>query len=274
LSEETEELISGVKGKIAELRGSVELLRYNFSVYAPLVDTGIDCLIGDGKGNYKEIQVKYREDHARFRLKAFKPRDSLYIMCYLNTRHDETYWVIPSKIFEKMASHTKRYVHLRIGKEGSESYEALRKYQRNLSQLLKGATRATRQTVQQRIKELQFKPKDFEYYLCNVLFVAGAPTATEFILTNLDYDLSNRFSPADLKKTKQGIPRWKENAVVAITNLRRKKLVEEVTKNVFMLTSKGRKFVEVSIPKPLQFRWTNEFKALSWYDVPKKAGQS
>ena len=73
---EIEELESGVKGKKGELIVIGELLTRGLQVYLPVVDSGIDCVVDVGGGNYKEVQIKYREDSHNFRVRAFKPRDT------------------------------------------------------------------------------------------------------------------------------------------------------------------------------------------------------
>lgn len=243
MSEEAEELISGVKGKLGELKGLGELLRFGYSVYTPIVDTGIDCLVDVGRGNYKEVQVKYREDHGLFQVKDFQPRDSFYIMCYLSTRYGENYWVIPSKIFAQMASRSKGFMRLQIGKEGSESYEALRNYRENLHQLLAGAPKGTRQTVtsvRERIKGPYFTQKDFERFICAQLSITRAPkTRKQITEAVFNQYLQGKLSAADQQNIKSGQPRWRSTADWAISNLKRRGMIKDVAKNQYVLTEKG-----------------------------------
>jgi len=81
--EDSEELESSVKGKQAELIVIGRLLEKGFTVYTPLIDVGTDCLVDVDGGNYKEIQVKYREDNPVFLARKFAPRENFYIICYL-----------------------------------------------------------------------------------------------------------------------------------------------------------------------------------------------
>ncbi len=76
------EIGSGVKGKQAELIVFGKLLERGYKVYTPMVDIGIDCLVDVGGGNYKEIQIKSREDSPVFTARKFKPRDNFYFVCF------------------------------------------------------------------------------------------------------------------------------------------------------------------------------------------------
>jgi predicted transcriptional regulator len=246
MSEDSDELISGVKGKLGELKGLGALLRFGYSVYTPVVDTGIDCLVDVGKGNYKEIQVKYREDSGLFQAKEFQSRDSFYVMCYLSTRYGETFWVIPSKVFSQRATHNKGYARLHIGKEGSESYEALRNYRENLHQLLTGATKETRQTVstvRRRIKEQHFTKPELRKWICSLLAITNVPKSRKQIVNWLFNQLQGQLKEADLQRIKSGQPRWEKNARWAITSLKQEGMIRDVAKNQYVLTEKGRRFV-------------------------------
>jgi len=247
LAEETEELVSGVKGKLGELKGLGALLRFGYSVYTPVVDTGIDCLVDVGKGKYREVQVKYREDHGLFQVKEFEPRDSFYIMCYLSTRYGETYWIIPSKTFAQLATRSKGHMRVQIGKEGSPNYERLRNYRENLSQLLTGSTKETQETVstlRERIKEPHLKEQDYEKVILRYLYFADAEgkllarsDMTDWVRTSFKRD----FSSADWTKLKSGGTRWEKMAHWAISNLKRQGLIEAVEKNQYRITDKGSK---------------------------------
>jgi hypothetical protein len=245
MSEAAEELISGVKGKLGELKGLGALLSYGYAVYTPVVDTGIDCLVDVGKGNYKEIQVKYSQERGLFQVKAsrFQTRDSYYIMC--NT--PETYWVIPSKVFSKMAAHTTGYLRLQIGREGSESYEALRHYRENLNQLLTGAPKDTKQTVstvRERIKEPHLKQQNYQWSIMERLNVVKAPLTGKQIIEWVYSDLKSDFSEADLAKLRSGGTRWEKTARWAITNLTRSGFIERKEKNQYVITPKGRGLIQ------------------------------
>ncbi len=84
------EIGTDTKGKQGELIVLGELLRRGYKVYTPMVDSGIDCLVDVGEGNYKEIQIKYRENEPIFQARRFKPRDNFYFVCYLKTLHGTT----------------------------------------------------------------------------------------------------------------------------------------------------------------------------------------
>ena len=98
VQEDEEDLESSVKGKHAELMVIGKLLEQGFTIYTPLLDVGIDCLVDVGGGSYKEIQVKYRETNATFLARKFTPRESFYVICYLRTIRSEDIWVIPGKV--------------------------------------------------------------------------------------------------------------------------------------------------------------------------------
>lgn len=100
--EQPEELESGVKGKQGELRVFGMLLERGFSVYQPMVDTGIDCIIDVGNGNYKEIQVKSRTKTPLFQVRKTTPRNNLFVICFLMSKTEV--WVIPSKVFFERGS--------------------------------------------------------------------------------------------------------------------------------------------------------------------------
>jgi len=245
MSEDTEELISGVKGKLGELKGLGALLQFGYSVYTPVVDTGIDCLVDVGKGNYKEIQVKYSQDRGLFQVRdsKFQPRDSFYIMCST----PQTYWLIPSKLFSKMAAHTTGYLRLQIGKEGTTSYEALRNYRENLNQLLTGAPRDTRQTVttvRERIKGPHLKQKDYESMILQGLTHEKRPMTGKQIIEFIWYAFHDKFSEADMAKLKSGGTRWEKTARWAVTNLAAKGFIEATEKNQYVFTDKGRVLVK------------------------------
>ena len=108
-----------------------ELLKRGFQVYQPMVDTGIDCLVDVGKSNYKEIQIKSREDDAVFTPRIFKPRNNFFLICSVNSKRGNFLWVFPSTVFYDNASQSKskkgkEYLQLRIGAEGSETFERFR----------------------------------------------------------------------------------------------------------------------------------------------------
>jgi len=137
-------------GKEGELRVIGELLRQGFDVYLPAVDIGgIDCIIKTDVG-YQEIQIKTRESAQiiLFQAREFKPRDNFFIVCY-NLREPNTFWVIPSKIFERESRivKTKRYKAFRLvlGGENSRMRRKLQLYKDNFFQLREGTREAIKE---------------------------------------------------------------------------------------------------------------------------------
>ena len=248
LAETPEDLGSGEKGKLAELRVFGELLKRGFRVYTPMVDSeGIDCLVDVGEGNYKEIQVKWREKNPLFQVRRYNPRPSFYIVCCLGTGSEGEMWVIPSKAFYDMGKRAKadsrEYIRLVIGKEGHESYEKLRQYSFNFAQLLKGATKEVKEVVEhasKRIEEPHFKQQDFERAILEILTNERAPMARKRIIEWVGSSLKDRFSKADMDGISSGKARWYKNADWAITNLKRKGIIQAIQKNQYTITDKGR----------------------------------
>jgi hypothetical protein len=253
-----EELGSGAKGKQAELRVFGELLRKNFQVYTPMVDSeGIDCLVDVGKGNYKEIQVKWREKTPLFQLRKFTPRLSFYIVCCLGAGSESEMWVIPSHAFFDMGSPAKAngrdYVRLAIGKEGSESYEKLRHYRFNFMQLLRGATPEVRNTVQQakktiakRIADTHLKVEDYEREILELLSFQPKPLTRKEIIEYVYARLQTRLSKADWAEIESGGARWKSTAAWAISNLKKRGLIKPVSKNQYVLSELVRQELRMS----------------------------
>jgi len=73
-----------------------------------------------GEGNYKEIQIKYRENEPIFQARDFKkPRDNFYVICFLRGKHGDDFWIVPSALFKQLAKPSKtgnrEYLQLRIG---------------------------------------------------------------------------------------------------------------------------------------------------------------
>jgi hypothetical protein len=102
---EPEELGTGAKGKRGELTVIGELLRYGLHVFLPIVDRGVDCVVDIGGGNYREVQIKYRENKATFTARFTRPRDNFLIVCWLNDHGRDDFWTIPSKVFHKLGRH-------------------------------------------------------------------------------------------------------------------------------------------------------------------------
>lgn len=244
---DVEELGSAAKGKQAELIVIGRLLERGYKIYTPLVDTGIDCLVDVGEGNYKEIQVKYREDQPIYAARTFKPRDNFYFICYLSTRRGSDFWIIPSKVFNELGVPTRvgnrEYIQLRIGKEGSESYGRLLNYHENFSTLLTGATREVRQSVRlasQRITGPHLKQSAFENEILAILSAESHPLERGQIVTKLYERLHERFSDADREAGRAGMARWEKTARWAVTNLKTKGLIQSSGRNQWTIASKGR----------------------------------
>lgn len=242
-----EELGSAAKGKQAELIAIGRLLERGYKIYTPLVDTGIDCLVDVGEGNYKEIQVKYREDQPIFAARTFKPRDNFYFICYLSTRRGSDFWIIPSKVFHELGVPTRignrEYIQLRIGKEGSDSYSRLLNYHENFSTLLTGATKEVRQTVRlasQRVTGPHLKQSTFENEVLSILSAQSHPLERGQIVTKLYERLHDRFSDADREVGKSGMARWEKTARWAVTNLKTKGLIQSTGRNQWVISSKAR----------------------------------
>lgn len=246
--EESEDLGSTTKGKRWEFIIIGKLLEKGFSVYLPAVDTGIDCLVGSGDGNYKEIQIKYREDRGVFSVRNFQPRKNYYIVCVLSTRYEDDLWVIPSGVFSKLGHPGKEdSFQLTIGKPGSDTYETLRAYRSNFEELLSGASHEVRRTVEQVSKKIEgahFKQSDYEREVLAILSQEPNPLRAKEIVGKLRERMRDRFSKADLEVTKGNIPRWVKTARFAIfQGLKRQGLIEPKAKNQYVITPKGREYL-------------------------------
>ena len=121
-------------GKQGELAVIGELIRRGFDVFLPAIDIyGIDCILRTPRG-YKEIQIKTREraKSLLFDVKAFRPRNNFFIICY-NLKEPNTFWVFPSKVFKEHARYLKKYgrYRLELGAEGSRRRRELFGYRDN-----------------------------------------------------------------------------------------------------------------------------------------------
>jgi hypothetical protein len=251
---EAETMGTAAKGKQAELIAIGRLLERGYKIYTPLVDTGIDCLVDVGEGNYKEIQVKYREDQPIFAARTFRPRDNFYFICYLSTRRGSDFWIIPSKVFHELGVPAKvgnrEYIQLRIGKEGSESYNRLINYHENFSTLLTGATKEVRQSVRlasQRITGPHLTQSTFESEILAILCAEAVPLERMQIVRKLYERLHERFSDADREFDRSGMARWEKTARWAVTNLKTKGLIQSIGRNQWTITAKGR---EAALTRP------------------------
>jgi len=92
------------KGKAIEHYIISELLKNDFDVFVPVVDTGIDLIIKDKEGGLVEIQVKSRminNDEDCFNIKSFEPRHNFFIVCH-NIK-DNVFYVLASKLFHRLS---------------------------------------------------------------------------------------------------------------------------------------------------------------------------
>ena len=253
--EDSEELEAGVKGKQGELQVIGMLLERGFSVYTPVVDTGLDCIIDSGDGNYKEVQIKSRSKIPLFQVKKTTPRDSLFIICYLVSPPE--LWVIPSKVFFERGASVKgragkQFIRITIGREGSTNYETFRQYRDNFH-LLTGAT--TRQYVGRHAVEQYHAPisgkhhkqADLEAEILQILSSQGSPLSTKQIIQTIHDRLANTFSETDLAKVSAGRTRWEVTARFAIyQGLKKKQLIESKGKNQWVITDSGIKRIKES----------------------------
>lgn len=244
---ETEELSTGAKGKRGELIVIGELLRQGLQVYLPVVDSGIDCVVDIGKGNFREVQIKYRENIPAFAARSFRPRDNFFIVCWLNDHGRDDFWTVPSKVFFELGKQVKvkgrDYVQLLIGKQSSSNYSKLAKYHHNFGDLLSGATSEVQEAVmraKKRIEGQHFKQHDYERGILAIL-VSDSPLSTKQIVNKIKERMGPRFREADLENVSRGRTRWESTARFAIyQGLKKKGFIEAKTKNQWTITNKGR----------------------------------
>jgi hypothetical protein len=246
---------SGLTGKQGELHVFGMLLQHGFSVYTPMLDwTGIDCVIDAGDGKYKEIQIKTRRSNALFQMRSTKPRDNLFVVCYLMS--EDECWVIPSKVFFKQGTRLRRaekeYVRVSIGKEGSSSYERFRQYRDNFHLLTKGASSQVKTTVEQasrRIAGDHVTQRRAEVAVLLTLLSTRKYLSTKEIIDSVGQFLSSRLSPADLTRLKSGPLRWEATVRSAIyQGLKKKGFIESVGKNQWVITHSGRTYIATGDP--------------------------
>jgi hypothetical protein len=231
-----------IQTSVRDLKGVCDR---GYKIYTPLVNTGIDCLVDVGEGNYKEIQVKYRGDQPIFAARTFKP-NSCYFVCYLSTRRGSDFWIIPSKTFHELGVPTRvgnrEYIQLRIGREASKSYNQLINYHENFSTLLTGATKEIRQTVHlasQRIASPHLKNSTFENEVLAILSAEHQPLERKKIIDKIYKRLHERFSDADREISKSGMARWEKTARWAVTNLKTKGFIQSSGRNQWIISSKA-----------------------------------
>jgi len=257
--DDSEDLSTQTKGKMGELDVLGELLKHGFQVFQPMVDTGIDCLVDVGAGNYKEIQIKSREDDAIFTARKFKPRNTFFLICSVNSRRGNFLWVFPSKVFHDNATLTKdkkgrEYLQLRVGAEGSETFERFRGYRDNYTNLLAGATPEIRKTVQRvskRVEGEHFKQPDFMREILLLMNKVSKPLQTKEIMERVSAELSSKFSKWDLEIGKSNEPRWKKTAAFAFyRGMVPSGYVQAKTKNQWVLTDLGKAMAYSIIHSP------------------------
>lgn len=251
-SEEPEDLGSGAKGKRGEYIVIGELLTKGLKVYLPVVDSGIDCIVDIGRGNYREIQIKYRENDSTFRARSFKPRDSFYIVCWLSDRGRQDFWTIPSKVFHELGKSStisgREYIQLNIGGEGSTNYYKLAEYHHNFGNLLQGATSDVQRAVKtasKRIEGQHFTQQDYEKEILRILAEEKHPLSSKEIVTKIKERMGNSFSKADLARGSHGRIRWETTVRFAIyQGLKKDGSIEAKTKNQWVITPLGRRRLE------------------------------
>ena len=111
------------KGKAIEFYLIHELLKNDFDVFTPVIDTGVDLIIKDRSGGFVEVQVKSRmikEDRYGFRIKEFLPKENFFIVCHNIDKNE--FFVMPSIIFHRKS--TKKTNGLREMK-----YDIIKKYE-------------------------------------------------------------------------------------------------------------------------------------------------
>ena len=93
------------KGKAIEHYIISELLKNDFDVFVPVVDTGTDLIIKDREGGLVEIQVKSRDiqnDEDVFFIKDFKPNFNFFIVCHNINTGD--FFCMPSQKFHQKSN--------------------------------------------------------------------------------------------------------------------------------------------------------------------------
>lgn len=132
------EIKTQVKGAIGENIIIGEFLKRNYDVYLPVVDRGTDCIVRSQTGNYYEVQIKTRATIGRgmhvFEVRGFKARDNFFIVCYQAALDPESFWIIPSIVFEKYGLARPTYNSYRLVLTPRKQ-KMLSKYRNNFSQL-------------------------------------------------------------------------------------------------------------------------------------------
>jgi len=116
------EITSQQTGKRAEFLVFGELVRRGADLYLPVIDTGIDAIVRQKDGTYKEIQVKSTEKgwsfHVWFSDKCEEERlKSFFVVCVDMSKQPPETWIFPSKTFKEYATEVRRlegYTHYRL----------------------------------------------------------------------------------------------------------------------------------------------------------------
>jgi hypothetical protein len=248
-----DELGTGAKGKRGELIVMGELLRRSgLQVYLPVVDSGVDCVVDIGGGNYREVQIKYRENSPIFAARNFRPRDSFFFVCWLSDRGGDDFWVIPSRVFHELGKPTvargKERIQLNIGKEGSENYSKLAPFHHTFEKLLQGATTDVQRAVRKASRKVEgehFVQREYEREILTILTEAELPMSSKQLIDKIKERMGSSFSKADLGTTSRGRTRWESTARFAIyQGLKKRKLIEAKSKNQWVITTQGRAFLK------------------------------
>ena len=143
------EITTQQTGKRAEFLVFGELVRNGADLYLPAIDTGIDAVVRQKDGTYKEIQVKSTEKG--WSLAAWVPDDlelqQRYFIVWVDMLKSET-WVFPGDIFCSYSTKigawqygTHRRLDLDATRKGDDQprHVLLKKY-RDAWELLTGGT--------------------------------------------------------------------------------------------------------------------------------------
>lgn len=171
----------------------------------------MDCVVDIGGGNYREVQIKYRENKPIFTARFAKPRDNFFIVCWLNDNACSDFWTIPSKVSHKLGRHRisghSNYVQLITDKQGSDNYTKVAEYHYNFAALLSGATSDVHKAVQKasrRVEGQHLRQPDFEKEILCILSDSKEPLRGLDIITKLKERMQSRFLQADLECLKVG----------------------------------------------------------------------
>lgn len=226
-------------GKVGELDIMSEFIKEGFEVFVPLVDKGVDFVAKKGD-QYFEIQVKTRNDTPIFSVKAFKPRKNFYIVCYYITNTRRDIWIIPSDEYKKYSKivKNKKQKYFRLDIHG-ENKRKLQIYRFNFDQFSSPGKQRTRQLV----KGKHLKESDFYIPILMILDNSKQPLKRKEIVEKIKDMFSTKFSKYDHEKVSGKMERWEKNVRWAVTNLKRKGLITSKGRNNWVITDKGREYL-------------------------------